>query len=231
MVQHTLQGTGVVGLSPGVSQLRTSVTVFPSGYSTGRAIPTNYYDVGLLRLGNQGSYYPPIALDATDTIIDVPSGVTSLGYSLFGAATAVATEVFLPVPTGQLEPWDRNLQLWHAGARFGMNGGTGTTDLFSYTVPANRILGIVSARLSLERFVQATTPSSAYIGFYLDGAEHLFVQSNANLMGPMADDWLNGGTLYCPPGTAVTCNCGNSDVGGNVGAYAYTSGYLFDSAD
>ena len=231
MAQYTLQGTGVIALSSGVSQLRTAVTVFPTGYSTGRAIPTNYYDVGLLRLGNQGSYYPPVALDATDTIVDVPGGVTSLGYSLFGAATATATEVFAPVSNALLQPWDRHSQAWGEGARLGLNGGSAQRTMWSYTVPTGKILAICSMRGGVTRTLQATSVSGPYVQGLIGGVEVIFVQPFGNVAGDNEDDWVNGGTIFIQAGQVVQMNCANGDNSGTVSCFGYASGYTFDAAN
>jgi len=92
MAVYNLSGAGTQGLTAGTSKLRVEVIVFPSHFSVGRASPPNYYDIGLLRLGDQGSYYPVIPIDATDVLIPCPAGVTTLGYSLFGVTSIRVTE-------------------------------------------------------------------------------------------------------------------------------------------
>jgi hypothetical protein len=89
---YNLSGAGIQGLTAGTQQLRVEVITFPLVYSVGRASPPNYYDLGLLRLGNQGSYYPVRPIDAVEVLMDCPPGVTSLGYSLFGSTSIRVTE-------------------------------------------------------------------------------------------------------------------------------------------
>jgi hypothetical protein len=94
MSTYDLSGAGIIGLSSSVVHLFVEVLVFGPGYSAGLATPTNYFHLGLLRLGRHGGYYPPIPLDATDQIIDVPDGVDTLGYSLKTTTTIRVTEEF-----------------------------------------------------------------------------------------------------------------------------------------
>jgi len=89
---YNLSGSGTQGLTPGTTKLRVEVITFPLIFSVGRATPPNYYDIGLLRLGDQGSYYPAVAIDATDVLVPCPAGVTTLGYSLFGTTNIRVTE-------------------------------------------------------------------------------------------------------------------------------------------
>lgn len=92
MATYELSGAGVVGLSDSVTRLFVEVTIYPPGISTGLAIPTNYFHIGLLRLGVQGAYGHVIPIDASTMFIDLPSGVTSLGYSLQGSGMIRVSE-------------------------------------------------------------------------------------------------------------------------------------------
>jgi hypothetical protein len=93
MAVYTLSGAGTHSITDGTGKLYVEVTIFPATPGAGRASPTNYYDIGLLRLGDTGAFYPAIPIDATDMVIGVPQGVTTLGFSLFGATTIRVTEV------------------------------------------------------------------------------------------------------------------------------------------
>jgi hypothetical protein len=94
MSQYDLNGAGVIGLSNNVARLFVEVIVFGSGISTGMAIPTNYYGLGLLRLGRRGAYHPPIPIDAADQVIECPPGIDTLGYSLLTTTSIRVTEDF-----------------------------------------------------------------------------------------------------------------------------------------
>lgn len=84
MATYTLSGTGIQSLTSGTARLFVEITTYPGGYSFGRAEPANLYDIGLLRLGVGAFFYPAEPIDAGNMVIDLPSGVTQLGYNLFG---------------------------------------------------------------------------------------------------------------------------------------------------
>lgn len=84
MATYTLTGFGVQALTSGTTRLFVEVTTYPPDYSIGRAQPADLYGVGLLRLGVGAFFYPKLGVDAGNMVIDVPAGVTQLGYNLFG---------------------------------------------------------------------------------------------------------------------------------------------------
>ena len=94
MAVYTLLGSGIQGLSSGVAHLFVEVLVFGAGISTGMAIPTNYYGLGLLRLGWHGGFRPVIPVDATTMYITVPDPTDELGYFLFTSTSIRVTEEF-----------------------------------------------------------------------------------------------------------------------------------------
>lgn len=146
-----LSGAGVTGLSNNVTRLFVTVTVFGPGYSTGRSAPTNYYHLGLLRLGVQGAYFPSVPIDGASIVLDVPPGVTSLGYSLTPGTAITVQEAFntyAPFPLG-----GHHLS-GLAGSPALPNTGVAQV-LAAYTVPANR-----SALLELVVFGAAISNSN-----------------------------------------------------------------------
>lgn len=86
----------MTGLSTGVTGLFVDVLVFGAGLSSGNAVPTNYYGLGLLRIGWHGSYYPVIPIDAASMFIVVPDKADGLGYSLLTTTSIRVTEDFGP---------------------------------------------------------------------------------------------------------------------------------------
>lgn len=100
MAAYDLAGIGVQVLTAGTTRIFIQVTAYPTKYGFGRANPENLYDIGQLRLGNTGWYYPVQSIDSAQMVMDLPSGVTELGYSLFGPATITVTETTPPPPPG-----------------------------------------------------------------------------------------------------------------------------------
>jgi hypothetical protein len=94
MAVFDLSGGGIHALTPGTTHLFVQVLVYGAGYSTGLAVPTNYFHLGLLRLGVQGGFYPVIPIDAPEMRIDCPVGATDIGYSLQTTTSIRVTEDF-----------------------------------------------------------------------------------------------------------------------------------------
>jgi len=92
MAAYDLSGSGVQGLTAGITHLFVHVSTFPLNYGNGRAAPTNLYDIGLLRFSYQGAVYPVIPIDARDMILLLPLFADALGYSLFGTTLIHVTE-------------------------------------------------------------------------------------------------------------------------------------------
>lgn len=101
MAVYDLIGSGVIGLSAGVERIFVDVLVFPTNASIGRGVPANYYDLGLLRLGVTGAYGRVIPIDATTMFIDLPAGITSLGYALFNTTAIRVSEDIPVIPPGE----------------------------------------------------------------------------------------------------------------------------------
>lgn len=131
MAIYNLTGSGVQSITSGQSQLLVDITVFDVHRSVGRASPPNYYDLGLLRLGQQGSYRPSFPLDSTSMVIDLPNKTDVLGYSLFGSTAIRVTEV---VAAGLSNP----IQIKRA-YQASLAASTNNAVLWTYTVPANRV--------------------------------------------------------------------------------------------
>lgn len=82
MASYDLAGSGVQALNSGFNHLFIDVLSFGPGISTGRAVPTNYFHVGLLRVGFQGASYREFPIDAAHMIVTLPEAYDALGYSL-----------------------------------------------------------------------------------------------------------------------------------------------------
>ena len=87
----TLTGTGTQALStPG--SLAIVVTSSTSAFRNGNANPTNWYDVGLCRLGTAHGYLPSFPVDGTHMVVPCPVGTNILGYKLASGVTITVEE-------------------------------------------------------------------------------------------------------------------------------------------
>jgi len=89
---YNLTASGVQGLTSGTTRLFVHIASFPAIFGQGRAVPTNYYDIGLLRPLYQGASYPVIPIDSRDMHILLPILCDALGYQLFGSSLIQVTE-------------------------------------------------------------------------------------------------------------------------------------------
>lgn len=121
----------------------------------GQASPTNYFHVGLLRIGVQGSYGPVIPIDAASTFIDLPAGATTLGFSLFDTTNIRVTEQ----AAAALANVSRvNV---HAGANIPTGGAS--VSIGSYTVPAGRMARLDVVTAGVAGAIADPTQAQIYI--------------------------------------------------------------------
>lgn len=110
LAHYDLSGAGVQALTPASARLYVEITTLSAITGSGRATPVNRFDVGLLRMGVGDWYFPTIPVDADHMVVDVPSGVTNLGYAMLNGCAIGVDEDTPPAGGG---------------------GGLPVTDLFS----------------------------------------------------------------------------------------------------
>jgi hypothetical protein len=92
MVDYDISGAGVHAVTTGTEVVFVDIDVFPAGISNGRAAPTNYYGVGLIRFGFHGSWFHTQPLEAAHSAFEVPAHCDTIGWSIFDPGTAHLTE-------------------------------------------------------------------------------------------------------------------------------------------
>lgn len=98
MGHYDLSGVGVQALTAATARLFIAIQVAPLTAGAGRANPINRFDIGLLRLGVGDWYFHPVPVDADQMVLDLPSGVDRLGYSMFQIAEIGVDEDTAPTP-------------------------------------------------------------------------------------------------------------------------------------
>jgi hypothetical protein len=228
-VYNNLAGAGAQGLTPGTNRLFVDVLSYGPGYSTGEAAPQNYYHLGLLRLGVQGAYYPAIPVDGASIVVDLPVGVTTLGYSLKSGTSIKVTEATVVPPNDALQPWDRNPAFVTQGTIYSVNGGASTSSAWTYTVPSGRILAVTHAIVEISRYETPSQPNYAQGVITINGVLFLIAMLGEFESVPSVADQLSGGTLFLPAATVFLATYQNTAVGGSVFVQAMMNGYLFDA--
>ncbi|MBA0084852.1 MAG: hypothetical protein HRJ53_07645 [Acidobacteria bacterium Pan2503] len=160
MASYNLTGIGTQGLTAGTTRLFVSVTSFPGREKFGRANPTNYYDLGLLRAGVQGSFGATRDIDAALMFWDLPANTDTLGYSLFPGTNVTVSE---GAPIGGTH-------------QFGTTtiGGTGNDNVFTTfafvkatSLPASN--GTLSA---IVGYLYAQGAAGLEVALYADSSNH-----------------------------------------------------------
>lgn len=95
-------------LTSGTTRLYVVLTTPSAIEKTGQANPPNLFQTGFIRPGISGFYWPTLYVDATQQVIDLPSGTEEIGYSLLGGATITVSESNPPPPTGTSVTTDRD---------------------------------------------------------------------------------------------------------------------------
>jgi hypothetical protein len=204
MAVYNLTGAGVVGLSSNVDRILVDVQLFTSDDRIGRATPPNYYDLGLLRWGVQGSYGPTLPIDSASMFLDAPAGVTSLGYSLFGTTAIRVTEQFA-------EPAAGGTHVSGLSYANTLTTAQGQIQLVSYTVPASRSALLEAVFLGVNL---GTNPNEVVLAIYFNGA---LIEYDL-IVGPM-NDAATGAVWSSPASLApIRMNAGEQLLleGGNV---------------
>ena len=228
MASYSLSGSGQQSLTPGTAFLQITVTALGSGYSTGIAVPTNYYHLGEFRLGSGGFFYPTIPLDATAQLIAVPAGVDTLGYVMRNTQTVTVLEVPGPtVANATKQPWDRFVALVVQSSNVYVPPNTASTNTWSYTVPASQILRVTHLRVEATANGALSQGVTALCQISIGGNPALI----ASLVGATTylvdEENMSSGPLDLPAGTVIAARYLNQDTARSVQCEARLIGYTF----
>lgn len=226
---YTLSGSGIQTIATPAALI---VTVTTAGFkqTQGRANPPNIYNVGLLTPGDAQGWYPAVGIGVSPQKIPLPAGCTQLGYAMIaGSVVQVAEVAPPPALNSSLNPWDRSPTPWGQSSTVFAAGGTASTVAWSYTVPAGKILRLVRAHVSIDRFVVATAQGSIQAYLTIAGVIGPRLDYWGNTLGQHVQDDLDGGPYDLPAGTVVTGTYANGDTGGNAAVFVNAEGYLFNA--
>lgn len=229
MAVYNLTGSGTVGLTAETTRLIIDVVTFDPNRTIGRATPPNYYDLGLLRLGVQGSYGITQPIDAASMFMDCPEGVTTLGYSLFGQTAIRVTEQFTSDPNTLLQPWDRNPIVVTQSGNANASPNTSRAQLWTYTVPAGLIFRCTLMQVECAPF---STPSAqngtAFSQLVINGVGAVIAFATGG--GAVGQNGgFAGGAFDMPAGTVLTAFYQNLLTDVIAGVWAAVAGYTFNA--
>lgn len=232
MAVYTLQGSGVIGINTGTGRLIVEVLVYPRSYSFGKGVPNNYYDIGLLRVGVQGVYFPTKAIDATAMLLEVPQDANNLGYWIADPGTVRVTEVpwQQTVPGWALQPWDRNPVIVQRSGAANVPPNTIPTQLWDYTVPAGKIYRASEIDATVSPFTQPGAQSAVCLmDVRINNVSMcLAIASPGGMVG--GRDTYGGGLMDLPAGTVVSAVYTNNLTDTMCQVFAGMTGFEFDAA-
>lgn len=219
-------------LTPGTAALHVTIATPPARGRAGRANPTNYFDVALLRFGDGVGFGDEQPVTGGPQWLAVPTGTTQVGYACLTGAVLTVAEVAgaaAPPANWQKQPWDRNPTPITRGVLGIVTGATTETQEWTYTVPAGRIFAV--AKLSVEISVQTSIPTNNYgqMAAYV-GSTRICVALITSLnQASFAEDDLHSGPLICPAGTALQGTAYQSVGGWNMIISTSLAGTEFDA--
>jgi hypothetical protein len=227
---HTLSGTGQVAIATPIG-LSIATAGIPSWVARAPGTPTTYHGLGKLSVGHALGWQAPVDLELVPQLVyPLPTEYTLLGYTFLAGLTVTVGELVAPAPlNSSLQPWDRAPAAWTAGAAAGFSGGTTTTTMWTYTVPAGRKLWLARATARLWHYIVPTTAGVALVQVLLNSAQMLYAECRNGVLGEQHSDDLQGGPLILPAGSVLSASVTNTDSGGGVIASADASGFLFDA--
>lgn len=133
------------------------------------------------------------------------------------------------MPGSALQPWDRNPTAWSGQANTGVNGGTGVTVPWTFTVPTGRLLWVSQASIIIRRLTVATTPVAVQGWITLGATTLLYAPLVTNVLGGESRVELEGGPWIFVPASVFASQYQNLDTGGSANVDLRASGFTFDA--
>lgn len=132
------------------------------------------------------------------------------------------------LPNSSLAPYDRGGAAWSQGARLSVAGGAVAT-MWTYTVPAGRILLVGNAEVASTRLTAATASVQFEVQMWRGSIRLLDLIDRKNTPFEVLRDTLAPGYLILLAGETISADYSNNDTGGTVLVNAHASGLLFNA--
>jgi hypothetical protein len=229
-VHGPLSGSGLLTIDKPIG-LKLTVGSFPAGQSHTSGTPFQYFGAGRVTPGNADGWHRAISIrhDA-QLVLPLAADFTKLGYDLVGAETLTVQELVAAVPPNtSLQPVDRGLLVWTQYAVASQGGGTASAVLWTYTVPAGRILAVERAAILGMRSAAATAAGIAQATVTVNGIPIADVANLGNTIGEVVRDSFEAGPLYLPAGNVISASASNPDTAGARLWWLFASGQTFNA--
>lgn len=131
-------------------------------------------------------------------------------------------------PNNALSPWDRNAATLSQWNIISVTPGGSVQTLWTYTIPANKVLYVATATVGLIRLTAPTTVGETFVELQAGGIDLLTAALKDGTIGKTDRDVLSGPGYY-RAGQVLKADVFDSSTGGSVQAWSMLSGFLFDA--
>lgn len=208
--------------------LVATITSIPSYVPRDIGTPIEYHRLARLNLGNSLGYKEHLRLVTSPQVIyPIDPEYTLLSVNMLSPIVVAIDEIassttLIPKP----DPWDRS-PVAFVQRNVANTGGIASATLWTYTVPAGRMLVVAAAELTCARQTVATgagTLSMALRRATIQVAEIFDIE---NVAGIKQRSEVAPGGLVLFPGEVLSADYANSNTGGNHLVTATATGYTF----
>jgi hypothetical protein len=191
--------------------------------------PSEFHRLARLNLGNSLGYKQHLALVTTPQLIyPIEPEYTLLSVNMIAGVTVTIDEIASSTTLiPKAAPYDRAATTWsQTGIQFPTEP-SGTVTLWTYTVPAGRLLWIAAADLSILRTVVATANASAHMHLQRGGVDVLSLYDYTNVALSRSDKSLGPDGLVLLASETLTCTYASGSTGGQHLFIGNATGYSF----
>lgn len=225
---HVVTGAGQFAIAQPVG-LVVSIAGIPNYVARDTPTPVRYKQLAFINLGNALGWQPRIAIEHIPQIFyPIEPEFTLLRHNLLAGETATIDEIATSTTLmARPDPWDRSPTSWsQTGIQFPTEPSAATT-LWTYTVPAGRLLWIAAADLSIVRTIVATTNASAHMHLQRGGVDVLNLYDYTNVALSRSDKSLGPDGLVLLSGETIACTYQSGSIGGQHLFLGNATGYSF----
>jgi hypothetical protein len=224
---HVVTGAGQFAIAQPVG-LVVSIAGIPNYVARDTPTPVRYKQLAFINLGNALGWQPRIAIEHIPQIFyPIQPEFTLIRHNLLAGETATIDEIATSTTLmPKAAPYDRSPTVWTQSANVTFAGGAGGT-LWTYTVPAGRMLYVSTLQVSLLRISVATAAGTTDVLVTRAASSVLVLNSLLNTVGVFDHAELASDGLVLQPGEVLAASYFSADTGGTHNATAYASGYTF----
>jgi hypothetical protein len=227
--RHVVTGTGQFAISNPIG-VAIALAGIPAYVARDTGTPQRFHRMGRVQLGTSIGWRPSVDLVVSPQLVWPLEGEdTVMGYTLLAGCTAtideVATSSRWPMKAA---PWDRAPTAFSRNAFVGVSG-PGNATLWTFTVPAGRMLMLGDAMVGWSRTAASTSGPQAQVQLFRGSGALLSILDFANVIGDEDVQQLGPSNLVLLPGEILMASYQVFATGGSGYAQAYASGILFDT--